>query len=47
MQDLSKESMCNCIILDIGGTLAKLCFVSNNEETSVPHDNRLTSMLHL
>lgn len=32
-----------CIILDIGGTLSKICFVSDEKETAIPHDPRLTS----
>lgn len=34
---------CNLIVLDIGGTLSKVCFVSDSSETTIPHDARLTS----
>lgn len=35
-----------CLILDIGGTLTKLCFVAP-EEMNVPHNPNLTSIFSM
>jgi hexokinase len=42
---MQKDNMkhSNLIVLDIGGTLSKVCFVSDSTETTIPHDSRLTS----
>jgi pantothenate kinase len=40
---LSHQNDNNLIAIDIGGTLIKICFTCNANETIIPHDKKLTS----